>query len=129
MKKVGQIFSVIGGVFAILAGVGVVISAILMLLLNIPNVKDAFMELMQKIAEASSLPIMDYANYVVAGATVSAIINLCFGILCFLAAGFSFVCHKKKNYIATIVISALAYFQIFAVLGAIFGLIFDNKKE
>ena len=129
MKKVGQIFSIVGGVLAIVCGVGVVVSAILMLLLNIPSVQDAFMELMQKIADASSLPIMDYANYVVAGATISAIINLCFGILCFVAAAFSFICHKKKCYIVTLVFAALAYFQIFAILGAIFGIIFDNKKE
>ena len=129
MKKVGQIFSLIGGILGILSGVGLVVTGVLTLLLNVPEIKDIFLESMQKLADLTKLPLMDYANYMIAGATVSAIINLIIAVLCFIAAGLSFVCHKKKTYIPTIVLGALAYFQIFIILGAIFGCIFDKKEE
>ena len=129
MKKVSQIFSIIGGVLAILCGVGLVLSSVLMLLLNVPEIKDIFMDTMQKAADASNLPLMDYANYILAGATASAIINFVFAVFCFVAAFFSFSCHKKKSYVPTIVFGVLAYCQLFVILGAIFGLIFDKKEN
>ena len=129
MKKVGQIFSLIGGILGILTGVGIVISSIVMFCLNVPEIKDAFLEGMQKLSDLTKLQFIDYANLMISGATVSAIINLIFAVICFVAAGLSFVCHKNKSYIPTIVLGVLAYCQVFIILGAIFGIIFDKKQE
>ena len=129
MKNVGRIFSIIGGVLAILSGVSLLVSGIIMLLLNVPEIKDSFLNIMQEAASHTSFPVMKVAEYILAGATVSAIINFIAALFAVLAGIFSFNCHKNKSYIITIVFAALAYFQIFVILGSIFGLIFDNKKE
>ena len=129
MKVVGRVFSIIGGVFAILFGIGLVLGSVLILLLNVPEIKDYFMEAMQYLTDQTSLPFTHYADLIIEGSTFAAIINLIAAALSFIAAGFSLSCHKKKTYIASIVFGALAYFQFFVVLGAIFGVIFDKKTE
>ena len=129
MKNVGRIFSIIGGVLAILCGVGLIGYGVSLLLLNLPEVKDIFLEAMQKLAEITHLPFVKFAELAMASAVVNAIIQFVFAVISFVAGGLSLACHKNKAYVATIVLGALAYFQVFVVLGAIFGLIFDKKKE
>ena len=129
MKNVGRIFSIIGGVLGIVTGFGLVICGVCFLLINIPEVKEVFLRGIQFAQDQSNVPLMDYVDFMIAGAVVSAIFEFVFAAICFVGGGLSLACHKKKNYIATIVLNALACFNTFAVLGAIFGLIFDKKSE
>ena len=129
MKNVGRIFSIIGGVLGILTGFGLVVCGVFFLLVNIPEVKNILLDLLQKAADHTSIPFMDYADAFIAGAVVSAIFKFIYAALCFVGAGLSLSCHKNKSYIASIVLNALACFNTFAVLGAIFGAIFDKKAE
>ena len=129
MKNVGRIFSIIGGVLGIVTGFGLVICGVCFLLINIPEVKEVFLRGIQFAQDQSNVPLMDYVDFMIAGAVVSAIFEFVFAAICFVGGGLSLVCHKNKNYIATIVLNVLACFNTFAVLGAIFGLIFDKKSE
>ena len=129
MKNVGRIFSIIGGVLGILAGFGLVISGVCFLLINIPEVKDVFLRGVQFIQDKSNVPFMDYVDFMIAGAVISAIFEFVFAAICFVGAGLSFACHKNKSYIPSIVLNAIGCFNTFAVLGAIFGIIFDKKQD
>ena len=129
MKNVGRIFSIIGGVLAILSGVGLIGYGVCLLMLNVPEVKNVFLDIMQFVQDKTSLPFLKYADLMILGSTVSAIIQFVVAALCFVAGGLSLTCHKSKAYVATIIVGALAYWQVFVILGAIFGLIFDKKQE
>ena len=129
MKTVGRIFSIIGGVLGLMTGFGLVICGVCLLLINVPEVKDLFLKAIQYAQDQSSVPLMEYVDYMIAGSTISAIFQFVFAAICFVGAGLSLSCHKKKSYIATIVLNVIGCFNTFAVLGAIFGIIFDNKKE
>ena len=129
MKFVGRIFSIIGGVLGILAGLGLIGAGVCLLLINVPEVKDLFLKAIQFAEDKSNLPLTDYVDLMIAGSIVSAIIEFLYAALCFTGAGLSFSCHKNKSYIATIVINVIACFNTFAILGAIFGAIFDKKSE
>ena len=127
MKNVGRVFSIIGGVFGILTGFGLVICGVCFLLINIPEVKEAFLNGITFIEEQSSIPFTEYVDFMIASATVAAIFQFVYAALCFVGAGLSLSCHKSKSYIGTIVLNVLACFNTFAILGAIFGAIFDKK--
>lgn len=129
MKFVGRIFSIIGGVLGILAGLGLIGAGVCLLLINVPEVKDLFLKAIQLAEDKSNIPFTDYVDLMIAGSIVSAIIEFLYAALCFTGAGLSFSCHKSKSYIATIVINVIACFNTFAILGAIFGAIFDKKTE
>lgn len=129
MKNVGRIFSIIGGVLAILTGLGLIGYGVSLLLLNVPEVQSIFLEVMEKLAKLTHLPFMKFADVAIAGSVVNAIVQFVFAAISFVAAGLSFSCHNTKAYIPTIVLGVIAYFQLFAILGAIFGIIFDKKKE
>ena len=129
MKNVGRIFSIIGGVLGILTGFGLVICGVCFLLINIPEVKDVFLRAMQFAQDKTNIPFTEYVDLMMAGAVVSAVFEFVYAALCFVGAGLSLSCHKSKSYIASIVLNALACFNTFAILGAIFGAIFDKKSE
>ena len=129
MKFVGRIFSIIGGVLGILAGLGLIGCGVCLLLINVPEVKNLFLDAIQFVEDKSNVPLTNYVDLMIAGSIVSAIFQFLFAALCFVGAGLSLSCHKSKNYIATIVINVIAYFETFAILGAIFGAIFDKKQE
>ena len=129
MKFVGRIFSIIGGVIGILTGLALIGTGVCLLLINVPEVKDVFLKLMQLAQDKSNIPFTDYLDLMIAGSIISAIIEFLYAALCFTGAGLSFSCHKNKSYIATIVINVIACFNTFAILGAIFGAIFDKKSE
>ena len=129
MKNVGRIFSIIGGVIGIVTGFGLVICGVCFLLINIPEVKDAVLRGIQFAQDQSNVPFMDYVDFMIAGAVISAVFEFVFAAICFVGGGLSLTCHKNKSYVATIVLNALGCFNTFAVLGAIFGLIFDKKSE
>lgn len=127
MKNVGRIFSIIGGIFSILSGITVLLSGVLCICLSIPAIKDAVVEYAESIEADVSFPIMEYLNYMIAGAIVSGVILLVYAVFFFIAGGLSLGCHRKHSYIATIIFSVLTGFQILMLLGAIFGMIFDKK--
>ena len=129
MKYVGRIFSIIGGVIGILAGLALVGCGVCFLLINVPEVKDLFLKGIQFAQDKSNVPLMDYVDYMIAGAVVSAVFEFIYAAICFVGAGLSLSCHKNKSYIATIVLNVIGCFNTFAILGAIFGTIFDRKSE
>ena len=129
MKYVGRIFSIIGGVVGILTGLALVGCGVCFLLINIPEVKSLFLDAIQFAQDQSSVPLMKYVDAMIAGAIVSAIFEFIYAAICFVGAGLSLACHKNKSYIATIVLNVIGCFNTFAILGAIFGTIFDRQKE
>ena len=68
MKNVGRIFSIIGGVLGILTGFGLVFCGVCFLLLNVPEVKGIFLDLIQLAQDKTSVPFTDYVDYMMAGA-------------------------------------------------------------
>ena len=129
MKNVGRIFSIIGGAIALVTGFGLIICGVCFLLINIPEVKELFLKGVQFVQDKSSVPFMDYVDYMIAASTISAIFEFVFAAVCFVGGGLSLSCHKSKSYVATIVLNVIGCFNTFAILGSIFGIIFDNKKE
>ena len=129
MKFVGRIFSIIGGVIGILAGLGLIGFGVCLLLINVPEIKDLFLDAIQFAQDKTSIPLMKYTDAMIAGAVVSAVFEFIYAAICFVGAGLSFACHKNKSYIATIVLNVIGCFNTFAILGAIFGAIFDKKSE
>ena len=129
MKNVGRIFSIIGGVLALVFSVSLIFSGVFMILMQFDFIKSLYMEFLQMLTDLTSLPFINYSDFLLKGTLVRGILRLVFSIVCVIACIFSFTCHKNKTYIATIVLGTIAYFQFFVVLGAIFGLIFDRKKE
>jgi hypothetical protein len=129
MKTTGRVFSIIGGVFALTFAFGLIVGSIFMFLVNVPEIKESFINLLNDLTERTSVPFNDFADIIITGSIVSGIINIVFAVFAVLAGIFSLLCHKNKNYVLTIVFGAIAYFQFFVVLGAIFGLIFDKKTE
>ena len=129
MKFVGRIFSIIGGVLGILAGLGLIGAGVCLLLINVPEVKDLFLKGIQFAEDKINFPLTDYVDLMIAGSIISAIIEFIYAAVCFTGAGLSFSCHKNKSYIATIVLNVIGCFNTFAILGAIFGAIFDKKSE
>ena len=129
MKYVGRIFSIIGGVIALLTGFGLIVCGVCFLLINVPEVKEIFLKGIQFAQDKSSVPLMDYVDYMIAASTISAIFQFLFAAVCFVGGGLSLACHKNKSYVATIVLNAIGCFNTFAILGAIFGIIFDRKAE
>lgn len=129
MKTVGRIFSIIGGVIGILTGLGLIGFGVCLLLINVPEIKDLFLDAIQFAEDQASIPLMKYADAMIAGAVVSAIFEFIYAAICFIGAGLSLACHKNKSYIATIILNVIGCFNTFAILGAIFGIIFDKKSE
>lgn len=129
MKFVGRIFSIIGGVIGILAGLGLIGCGVCLLLINVPEIKNLFLDAIQFAQDKTSIPLMKYTDAMIAGAVVSAVFEFIYAAICFVGAGLSFACHKNKSYIATIVLNVIGCFNTFAILGAIFGAIFDKKSE
>ena len=129
MKYVGRIFSIIGGVVGILVGLALVGCGVCFLLINVPEIKELFLKGIQFAQDKSNVPLMDYVDYMIAGAVVSAVFEFIYAAICFVGAGLSLSCHKNKSYIATIVLNVIGCFNTFAILGAIFGTIFDRKTE
>ena len=129
MKTVGRIFSIIGGVIGILTGLGLIGFGVCLLLINVPEIKDLFLDAIQFAEDQTSLPLMKYTDAMIAGAVVSAIFEFIYAAICFIGAGLSLACHKNKSYIATIILNVIGCFNTFAILGAIFGIIFDKKSE
>ena len=129
MKFVGRIFSIIGGVIGILAGLGLIGCGVCLLLINVPEIKSLFLDAIQFAQDKTSIPLMKYTDAMIAGAVVSAVFEFIYAAICFVGAGLSFACHKNKSYIATIVLNVIGCFNTFAILGAIFGAIFDKKSE
>lgn len=126
MKVVGKIFSIIGGILGILSGICFLIYGIALMLLAIPEVKDIFTQAMDQVSGMMPAYVVQYMDYLIAGAMVSGIVLIVLSIFAFIAGGLSLKCHNKKNYVPTIVLNVLAGFQVLAILGAIFGLIFDK---
>ena len=129
MKFVGRIFSIIGGVIGILVGLGLIGAGVCLLLINVPEVKDLFLKGIQFAEDKTNIPLTDYVDLMIAGSIISAIVEFIYAAICFTGAGLSFSCHKNKAYIATIVLNVIGCFNTFAILGAIFGAIFDKKSE
>ena len=129
MKYVGRIFSIIGGVIGILVGLGLIGCGVCFLLINVPEVKSLFLDAIQFAQDKTDLPLMKYVDAMIAGAVVSAVFEFIYAAICFVGAGLSLSCHKSKSYIATIVLNVIGCFNTFAILGAIFGTIFDRQKE
>ena len=129
MKYVGRIFSIIGGVIGILAGLALVGCGVCFLLINVPEIKSLFLDAIQFAQDQTSIPLMKYTDAMIAGAVVSAVFEFIYAAICFVGAGLSLSCHKNKSYIATIVLNVIGCFNTFAILGAIFGTIFDRKSE
>ena len=129
MKYVGRIFSIIGGVIGILAGLALVGCGVCFLLINVPEIKSLFLDAIQFAQDQTSIPLMKYTDAMIAGAVVSAVFEFIYAAICFTGAGLSLSCHKNKSYIATIVLNVIGCFNTFAILGAIFGVIFDKKNE
>lgn len=129
MKYVGRIFSIIGGVIGILAGLALVGCGVCFLLINVPEIKSLFLDAIQFAQDQTSIPLMKYTDAMIAGAVVSAVFEFIYAAICFVGAGLSLSCHKNKSYIATIVLNVIGCFNTFAILGAIFGAIFDRKSE
>ena len=46
MKTTGRVFSIIGGVFALTFALGLIVGSIFMFLINIPEVKESFLNLL-----------------------------------------------------------------------------------
>lgn len=129
MKFVGRIFSIIGGVLGILAGLGLIGTGVCLLLINIPEVKDLFLDIIQFAEDKTSVPFSNYVDLMITGSIICAIVEFIYAAICFTGAGLSLSCHKNKAYIATIVLNVIGCFNTFAILGAIFGVIFDKKNE
>ena len=129
MKFVGRIFSIIGGVLGILTGLALIGAGVCLLLINVPEVKDLFLKGIELAEDKTNIPFTDYVDLMIASSIVSAIFEFLYAALCFTGAGLSLSCHKSKAYIGTIVINVIACFNTFAILGAIFGAIFDKKSE
>lgn len=129
MKYVGRIFSIIGGVRGILMGLCLIGFGVCLLLINVPEIKSLFLDAIQFAQDQTSIPLMKYTDAMIAGAIVSAVFEFIYAAICFIGAGLSLVCHKNKSYVATIVLNAIGCFNTFAILGAIFGTIFDRQKE
>ena len=129
MKYVGRIFSIIGGVIGILAGLALVGCGVCFLLINVPEIKSLFLDAIQFAQDQTSIPLMKYTDAMIAGAVVSAVFEFIYAAICFVGAGLSLSCHKNKSYIAAIVLNVIGCFNTFAILGAIFGTIFDRKSE
>ena len=129
MKNVGRIFSIIGGVVGIVTGFSLVVCGVCFLLLNVPEVKNAFLDAIQMLQDKTNVPFMNYVDLMMASVIVSAVFLFIYAALSFVGAGLSFACHKNKTYIPSIVLNVLACFNTFAILGAIFGCIFDKKAE
>ncbi len=129
MKFVGRIFSIIGGVLGILTGLALIGAGVCLLLINVPEVKSLFLDAIAFAEDKTNLPLSNYVDLMIAGSIVSAIFEFLYAALCFTGAGLSLSCHKSKAYIGTIVINVIACFNTFAILGAIFGAIFDKKSE
>ena len=129
MKFVGRIFSIIGGVLGILSGLALIGAGVCLLLINVPEVKSLFLDAIAFAEDKTNLPLSNYVDLMIAGSIVSAIFEFLYAALCFTGAGLSLSCHKSKAYIGTIVINVIACFNTFAILGAIFGAIFDKKSE
>ena len=129
MKFVGRIFSIIGGVLGILSGLALIGAGVCLLLINVPEVKSLFLDAIAFAEDKTNLPLSNYVDLMIAGSIVSAIFQFLYAALCFTGAGLSLSCHKSKAYIGTIVINVIACFNTFAILGAIFGAIFDKKSE
>ena len=129
MKFVGRIFSIIGGVIGILVGLALIGAGVCLLLINVPEVKSLFLDAIQFVENKTDIPFTNYVDLMIAGSIISAIIEFIYAAVCFTGAGLSFSCHKNKSYIATIVLNVIGCFNTFAILGAIFGTIFDRKSE
>ena len=129
MKKVGQIFSVLGGVFSIFSGLFFILFAILCFCLAIPDVKQLILEGLASWEDSSSYPIAEYVDILIAGASGFGIGFLISSVFYFVAGGLSFGCQKKGRYIGAIVFSILTGVQFFILLGAIFGMIADKKAR
>ena len=129
MKTVGKIFSTIGGILSLITGVWLVLAGALFLCLAIPGIKDSLYELLQKLADQTNAPIMDYVDYIIPVAITSAIFVFISAIFFFIAGALSLKAHKKDSYVPSIVFGVITGFQVFIVLGAIFGIIFRNRNK
>lgn len=129
MKTAGRVISIVGGAFALTFALGLIVGSVLLFMINVPEIKESFLNLLNDLTEKTSVPFNDLADFIIAGSIFSGILNLVFAVFTVLAGIFSLLCHKNKSYPLTIVFGAIAYFQFLVVLGAIFGLIFDKKVE
>ena len=129
MKTAGKIFSTIGGILSLVSGALMVLGSVLLFCLVIPSVHESLYALLEKIADQTNFPIMSFVDYLLPIAIISAIFALISAVLYFIAGAISLKAHQKDRYIPAIVLGAIAGFQVFIILGAIFGLIFKNKNQ